>query len=109
MAISIDIKGTAIHIGDLVRVHMRVQEGEKERIQVFEGMVISIKGRGEDKMFTVRKVGAGGIGVERIMSPISPWISKVEVKKPGKVRRSKLYYVRKKSVRQVSQITQQTS
>ncbi len=107
MAISLTIKGTAVHVGDIVRVHLRVVEGEKERVQVFEGLVISLKGRAENKMFTVRKVAVGGIGVERVLAVNSPWITKVEVKKPGQVRRAKLYYIRQKSVRQVSQITHQ--
>ncbi|MDO8487965.1 MAG: 50S ribosomal protein L19 [bacterium] len=107
MAIGITIKGTPVHVGDIIRVHLRVVEGEKERIQVFEGLIISIKGRAENKMFTLRKIAVGGIGVERILAVNSPWISKVEVKKTGQVRRSKLYYVRYKSVRQVSQITHQ--
>ena len=109
MAISLTIKDTPVHIGDLVRVHLRVVEGEKERIQVFEGMVISIKGRGDNKMFTLRKIASGGIGVERVIPVNSPWITKMEVKKKGDVRRAKLYYIRQKSARQVSQITQQQS
>lgn len=106
MAISADIKEVLVHVGDIVRVHARVVEGDKERVQVFEGMVISIKGRADNRMFTVRKIATGGIGVERVFPLISPWISKIEVKKKGDVRRSKLYFVRHKSVRQVSQITQ---
>lgn len=107
MAISLTIKDTPVHVGDLVRVHLKVVEGEKERIQVFEGMVISLKGRESNKMFTLRKIASGGIGVERVIPVNSPWITKVEVKKKGDVRRAKLYYVRGKSARQVSQITQQ--
>lgn len=106
MAISADIKEVLVHVGDIVRVHARVVEGDKERVQVFEGMVISIKGRADNRMFTVRKIATGGIGVERVFPLISPWISKIEVKKKGDVRRSKLYFVRHKSVRQVSLITQ---
>jgi large subunit ribosomal protein L19 len=105
MAISAEIKGTQVHVGDLVRVHQRIMEGEKERIQMFEGMVISIRGRGENMTFTVRKIAVGGIGVERIYPVMSPWIPKIEIKKKGDVRRAKLYYVRNQSVRQVSQIT----
>ena len=109
MAISLTIKDTPVHIGDLVRVHLKVVEGEKERVQVFEGMIISIKGRESNKMFTLRKIASGGIGVERVIPVNSPWITKVEVKKKGNVRRAKLYYIRAKSARQVSQITQQAS
>lgn len=106
MAISAQIKDTAVHVGDLVRLHLKVLEGEKERIQIFEGMVIGIRGREENKTFTVRKVSSGNIGVERIIPVHSPWLSKVEVKKPGKVRRAKLHYVREQSARQVAQVTQ---
>lgn len=100
---------TSFHVGDLIRVHYKVQEGEKERIQIFEGMVLSIRGRGTDKMFTVRKVAAGGVGVERIYPLSSPWIAKIEVKKAGHVRRAKLHYVRTKSARVVAAITQQAN
>lgn len=98
------IKGTLVHVGDLIRVHTRILEGDKERIQIFEGMVISIRGRGDDQTFMVRKIATGNIGVERIFPLISPWISKVDIKKTGVVRRAKLYYVRGKSNRQVSAI-----
>lgn len=101
---SATIKDTLVHVGDLVRVHTRILEGDKERIQIFEGLVISIRGRGDDQMFTVRKIAAGNIGVERIFPLISPWIAKIEVKKTGHVRRAKLYYVRGKSNRAVASI-----
>jgi large subunit ribosomal protein L19 len=105
MAISLKIKGTEIHVGDVVRIHLKLIEGEKERIQVFEGMVLGIKGRDVNKTFMVRKISSG-VGVERIFPTDSPWISKIEVKKKGNVRRAKLTYVRNKSARQVAQITQ---
>jgi len=79
--------------GDRVRVHVRVIEGEKERIQIFEGNVISIRGGGISKTFTVRKVSSG-VGVERVFPFSSPKIAKVEVVREGKVRRAKLYYLR---------------
>ncbi len=81
--------------GDTVRVHVRVVEGEKERVQVFEGVVISMRGGGNSRTFTVRKV-SGGIGVERIFPYNSPMIRTVEVSRKGRVRRSKLYYLRKR-------------
>jgi len=79
--------------GDTVRVHVRVVEGEKERVQVFQGVVIARRGGGTRETFTVRKI-SGGIGVERIFPLHSPIIAKVEVVRRGKVRRAKLYYLR---------------
>ena len=79
--------------GDTVRVHARVVEGDKERIQVFEGIVIKRRRGGAGASFTVRKVSYG-IGVERVFPTHSPLIDKVEVKSHGRVRRSKLYYLR---------------
>lgn len=81
--------------GDTIKVYQKIYEAGKERTQIFEGTVISIRGRGENKMFTVRKIGAGGIGVERIWPLISPHIAKIVVKTKGDVRRAKLYYIRK--------------
>lgn len=80
--------------GDTVNVHYRVREGEKERIQQFQGVVISRKGTGPNQTFIVRKISAGNIGVERIFPLYSPFIAEIEVKKEGDVRRSKLYYLR---------------
>ena len=79
--------------GDRIKVHVRVIEGDKERIQPFEGNVISIRGTGLSKTFTVRKV-TSGVGVERILPFASPKIAKIEIIKEGKVRRAKLYYLR---------------
>ncbi len=79
--------------GDRIKVHVRVIEGDKERIQPFEGDVISIKGKGTNKTFTVRKV-TSGVGVERIFPFNSPKLAKVELIKQGSVRRAKLYYLR---------------
>ena len=79
--------------GDRIRVQVRVIEGDKERIQIFEGDVISLKGKGSNKTFTVRKISSG-VGVERIFPLHSPTIAKIEVVKEGRVRRAKLYYLR---------------
>lgn len=79
--------------GDTVTVHVKVIEGDKERIQIFEGVVIKKKGKGMDATFTVRKISQG-IGVERIFPLHSPRITKIERLRAGKVRRSKLYYLR---------------
>ncbi len=86
---------TDIHIGDILRVHSKVIEGAKTRIQVFEGVLIRLRGRGENKTFTVRKIGAAGIGVERTWPLDARTIDKIEVKKKTSgVRRSKLYFLR---------------
>jgi len=79
--------------GDTVRVHVRVKEGEKERTQVFEGVVIRRRGGGTSSTFTVRKVSYG-VGVERIFPVESPSVQKVEIKSRGHVRRARLYYLR---------------
>lgn len=93
--ISTQIGEQNLHIGDTIRVHSKVVEGEKIRIQVYEGILISLRGRSENKTFTVRKIGAGGIGVERTWPLNANSIVKIEVKKKaGKVRRAKLYYLR---------------
>lgn len=79
--------------GDTVRVHVNITEGDKQRIQVFEGVVIRRRGAGPDASFTVRKVSSG-VGVERIFQTESPHVTKVEIKARGHVRRSRLYYLR---------------
>jgi large subunit ribosomal protein L19 len=84
----------AFEPGDTIAVHVRVIEGEKERIQVFQGVVISIRGAGANRTFIVRKV-SNGIGVERVFPYHSPRIAKVDVVRKGHVRRAKLFYLRK--------------
>lgn len=79
--------------GDTVNIHYRVREGEKERIQQYQGIVISERGSGPNKTFTVRKM-SNNVGVERIFPLYSPFIAKIEVVRSGKVRRSKLFYLR---------------
>lgn len=83
----------AFHIGDTVRVHCKIQEGDKSRIQVFEGTVIARKHGGINETFTVRRL-AYGCGIERVFPLHSPNVAKVEVVRNGRVRRSKLYYLR---------------
>jgi len=82
-----------IDIGDYVKVHLKVKEGNRERIQIFEGTVIARKGKGLSETFTVRRL-ASGVGVERILPIHSPKIAKVETVRKGKIRRAKLYYLR---------------
>lgn len=79
--------------GDTLRVHVRVVEGKKERIQIFQGLVIGRRGSGTSEMFTARKI-SGGVGVERIFPLHSPTIEKMELIRRGKIRRAKLYYLR---------------
>ena len=80
-------------VGDTVRVHAKIREGEKERIQIFEGVVLRRRGGSRGETFTVRKV-SNGVGVERIFPLQSPLVTKVEIKSRGFVRRSRLYYLR---------------
>jgi large subunit ribosomal protein L19 len=86
-------EATPFKVGDSVRVHTRVVEGDKERIQIFSGIVIGRKGRGLNETFTVRRISYGE-GVERIFPMHSPRIAKVEVEKQGAARRAKLNYLR---------------
>ena len=83
--------------GDTVRVAVEIKEGDKKRIQNFEGIVIAIKGTGTSKTFTVRKIGANNVGVERIFPLYSESIVGIDVVRKGKVRRAKLYYLRGKT------------
>lgn len=82
-----------LNIGSTVRVHVRVKEGNRERIQVFEGIIIKVQGGGVNKTFTVRKI-AYGVGVEKTFLVHSPLVEKVEVVRVGKARRAKLFYLR---------------
>ncbi len=83
------------NVGDSVRVHTKVVEGDKERIQIFAGVVIGRRGRGLNETFTVRRISYGE-GVERVFPTHSPRVEKVEVERVGKVRRAKLTYLRKR-------------
>lgn len=80
--------------GDTISVHYRITEGNKERIQVFRGVVIQVKGTGVTKTFTIRKM-SGNIGVERIIPINSPFIKQIDINKRGKVRRARIYYFKK--------------
>lgn len=90
-------------IGDSVDVHYTITEGDKKRIQVFNGIVIAKKGEGVRKTFTVRRISYGE-GVERVFPLHSPLIDKIEVKKAGKVRRAKLYYLRGKKGKKATKV-----
>lgn len=93
------LKQPDLKAGDIVKIHRKIKEGEKERIQIFEGIVIGVKGRqSSSPMITVRRVSFG-TGVEITFPLFSPLVSKIQIVKRAKVRRAKLYYLRKKGVR----------
>lgn len=95
-------------VGDTVRVRVRVVEGDKERVQPFEGVVIARRGGGTGATFTVRKV-TGGVGVERVFPLHSPALAGVKVVKKGAVRRAKLYYLRGRKGRRALKVKEETS
>lgn len=90
---SLKAEAPNLNVGDTVRVHVKIKEGEKSRIQLFEGTIIAKKHGGVSETFTVRRV-AHGCGIERVFPLHSPVVEKVEVVRSGKVRRAKLYYLR---------------
>ena len=98
----------SINVGDTVRVHQEISEGKKTRVQVFEGLIIAIKNRETNKSFTVRKIAAGGVGVEKIFPVLMPSIKKIEVKRRGDVKRSKLYYLRDKVGKAASRVKEKS-
>lgn len=81
-------------VGDTIKVHQTVSEGEKTRTQIFEGIVIAIRGRESGKSYVVRRIASNNVGVEKIFPANSPIVTKIEIVKKGKVRRAKLYYLR---------------
>jgi len=87
---------TAFNVGDTIKVHVKIKEGNRERIQIFEGVVIKKQGGSNRETFTVRKISYG-IGVERTFPVHSPKIEKIEVTRRGKVRRAKLFYLRERT------------
>lgn len=102
--INIETKLPEFRAGDTVKVHYRVVEGDKTRIQPFEGIVISTRGSGLSKSFVVRRIGADNVAIERIFPLYSPNIAKLEVVKHGLVRRAKLFYLREKKGRQANKV-----
>ena len=95
--------GTKFKVGDSVRVHTRVVEGDKERIQIFSGIVIGRKGRGLNETFTVRRISYGE-GVERVFPINSPRIAKIEIEAEGKARRAKLNYLRRRKGKEATTV-----
>ena len=89
-------------VGDTIRVHQKIQEGEKTRIQIFEGIVLKIDRKA--KSYAVRKI-SNGVGVERIWPLVTPWVEKIEIKKKAKkIRRAKLYYLRNLTPREAARV-----
>lgn len=99
----------SIAVGDTVRVHQRIVEEKKTRTQIFEGVVIAIRGRENGRSFVVRKIAAGGIGVEKIFPIKMPSIEKIEVKRKGKVRRAKLNFLRARVGKAASKIKEKAT
>lgn len=119
MANQITIGDTTFHVGDTINVHYRLIEKEKvagktkrevkeevrERIQIFEGLVIDIHGRSDNKSYTVRRIGTNKIGVERIFPAISPWVKHIDIKERGSAKRAKLFYTRDRIGREAERLT----
>ncbi len=103
MALYATIKNTKVKVGDEVALTTLYLDGDKTKKQVFSGVVIAIKGAGTNKSFTVRKIADAGIGVERIFPVNWPWLDRVVVRQKNKVRRAKLYYMRKKIGKEATQ------
>ncbi|OGK20077.1 50S ribosomal protein L19 [Candidatus Roizmanbacteria bacterium RIFCSPHIGHO2_02_FULL_37_13b] len=97
MANNIIVKDVECKIGDTIKVHYSFKEGDKFKKQIFQGILIAIKGKGNNRMITVRKLSHDNLGVERIYPIISPNIEKISIDKHANVRRSKLYYIRQLS------------
>ena len=89
-------EGSEVEPGDTVKVHLRIVEGDRERIQVFQGVVIRLRRGGNEKNFTVRRIASHGVGVERTFLLHSPRIEKIEITRRAKVRRAQLYYLRER-------------
>lgn len=103
MARSITIKDTECSVGDQVKIHYAIQDKDKKKNQIFEGIILDIRGRETNKMFTVRKMTKSNIGVERIFPVISPFIEKIEVAKKGSTRRSNVKYIRTRSRKDIKE------
>jgi len=98
----------SVAVGDTVRIHQKIVEEKRSRIQIFEGVVIAIRGRENGKSFIVRKMASGSIGVEKIFPVNLPSIEKIEVKRKGQIRRSKLYYLRGRIGKAASKIREKS-
>lgn len=98
-----------IAVGDNVAIHQKITEGSKTRTQIFEGLVIAIKGREAGRSMTVRKIGAGAIGVEKIFPLHLPSIEKIVVKRHGQIKRAKLYYLRDRLGKAASKVKEKNT
>lgn len=101
MANTLTVKDVAFSVGDTIRLHYSLHDKDKKKNQIFEGIVLDIKGREDNKMFTVRKVTKSNIGVERIYPVISPFIEKIEVVKKGSTKLSNVEYIRTRSRKEI--------
>ena len=109
MAQYVSYQDQTIGAGDTVRVHQEISEGDKTRIQIYEGIVIAIKNAGTGRSLTVRKIGANAIGVEKIFPLNLASIKKIEIKRKGAVRRAKLYYLRGRIGKEATRIKEQST
>lgn len=105
----VTFKDQSISSGDTIRISQEITEGDKKRVQIYEGIVIAIKNRGMGKSVTVRKIGTNGIGIEKIFPVALPSIKKVELKRQGQVRRGKLYYLRDRIGKAATRIKEDSS
>ena len=104
MAKQLKIQDKTVSIGDTIAITYKFKEKDKDKLQVFKGILIAIKGMGDNKMFTVRRMTKSKVGVERIFPVISPYISKIElVKEAVNTRRAKLYFLRDRSEREIKE------
>lgn len=108
MANSFTHQDTIVNVGDTVQVHQEITEGNKKRIQIFEGLVIAVRNSENNKSFTVRKVAVGGVGVEKIIPVMAPNTKKIVVKRQGDVRRAKLYFLRDKVGKAASRVKEKS-
>lgn len=104
MANTVAWKDVNFAVGDTIRVHQTFEEGDKTRTQIFEGLVIAIRGHAGLKSFVVRRIASNNIGVEKIFPVESPTVTKVEVKKKGSVRRAKLYFLRERTGKKATKV-----
>lgn len=111
MAIKTQHNDQEFGVGDVVKVWQKIKEGDKFRLQAFEGMVLGIKGRGTGKSFTVRRIGEAGVGIEKIFPLGSPVIDKIEIVRKGATGavRAKLYYTRYKAKKEIEEIYSRAS